>query len=190
MAVKCNHEGLNNWVREMAAMCRPQEIYWCDGSKDEYNRMMDLMVNSGMAIPLKKRPESYLFRSDPTDVARIEGRTYLSTLSEEKAGPTNNWIDPDELKQTMRGLYDGCMKGRRMYVIPFSMGPIGSPLSKIGVQLTESPYVVCNMHIMTRVGDKVIEALGADGEFIPCLHSVGAPLEPGQEDVPWPCAPI
>ncbi|TNF46646.1 phosphoenolpyruvate carboxykinase (GTP), partial [bacterium] len=134
--------------------------------------------------------ESFLFRSSPSDVARIESRTYLSTLSEDDAGPTNNWIAPAELKKTMKDLYNGCMKGRTMYVIPFSMGPIGSPLAKIGVQLTESPYVVCNLHIMTRVGDRVIEALGSDGEFIPCMHSVGAPLEPGQEDVPWPCAPI
>jgi len=190
MSVNCNHEKLKSWVEEMAALCRPDEIYWCDGSREEYDRMMNLMVESGSAIPLKKRPESFLFRSSPSDVARIESRTYLSTVSEEDAGPTNNWIDPSELKETMRGLYNGCMKGRTMYVIPFSMGPIGSPLAKIGVQLTESPYVVCNMHIMTRVGDRVIEALGSDGEFIPCLHSVGAPLEPGQKDVPWPSAPI
>jgi phosphoenolpyruvate carboxykinase (GTP) len=174
----------------MAAMCKPDQIYWCDGSKEEFDRMMSLMVENGSAIPLKKRPESFLFRSSPSDVARIESRTYLSTVSEEDAGPTNNWIDPAILKKTMKGLYNGCMRGRTMYVIPFSMGPIGSPLAKIGVQLTESPYVVCNMHIMTRVGDRVIEALGNDGEFIPCLHSVGAPLEPGQKDVPWPCAPI
>jgi phosphoenolpyruvate carboxykinase (GTP) len=174
----------------MAAMCKPDQIYWCDGSKEEFDRMMSLMVENGSAIPLKKRPESFLFRSSPSDVARIESRTYLSTVSEEDAGPTNNWIDPAILKKTMKGLYNGCMRGRTMYVIPFSMGPIGSPLAKIGVQLTESPYVVCNMHIMTRVGDRVIEALGNDGEFIPCLHSVGAPQEPGQKDVPWPCAPI
>lgn len=190
MTAVCKHEGLNQWVDEMAALCKPDQILWCDGSKEEYDRMTALMVESGAAIPLKKRPESFLFRSDPTDVARIEGRTYLSTLSEEDAGPTNNWIDPTQLKETMKGLYNSCMRGRTMYVIPFSMGPIGSPLAKIGVQLTESPYVVCNMHIMTRVGDRVIEALGDDGEFIPCLHSVGAPLEPGQKDVPWPCAPI
>ncbi len=190
MTAACKHEGLNQWVDEMAALCKPDQILWCDGSKEEYDRMTALMVESGAAIPLKKRPESFLFRSDPTDVARIEGRTYLSTLSEEDAGPTNNWIDPTQLKETMKGLYNSCMRGRTMYVIPFSMGPIGSPLAKIGVQLTESPYVVCNMHIMTRVGDRVIEALGDGGEFIPCLHSVGAPLEPGQKDVPWPCAPI
>ncbi|NNG46967.1 MAG: phosphoenolpyruvate carboxykinase (GTP) [Deltaproteobacteria bacterium] len=190
MTAPCKHDGLTRWVEEVAAMCRPEEIYWCDGSREEYDRLMALMVESGTAIPLAKRPNSFLFRSDPSDVARIEARTYLSTLTPEEAGPTNNWIDPGELKKTMKGLYEGCMKGRTMYVIPFSMGPIGSPLAKIGVQVSESPYVVCNMHIMTRVGSRVLEALGTDGEFIPCLHSVGAPLEPGQPDVQWPCAPI
>jgi len=171
-------------------MCRPDRISWADGSREEYDRLMTMMVESGTAIPLKKRPNSFLFRSDPSDVARIEARTYLSTPTAEEAGPTNNWIDPVELKTTMKGLYDGCMKGRTMYVIPFSMGPIGSPLAKIGVQISDSPYVVCNMHLMTRVGPRVLEALGTEGEFIPCLHSLGSPLEPGQHDVHWPCAPI
>jgi phosphoenolpyruvate carboxykinase (GTP) len=190
MTVTCRHEGLTRWVEEVAAMCRPKEIYWCNGSREEYDRFMDEMVKSGTATPLKKRPNSFSFRSDPSDVARIESRTYLSTRSPEEAGPTNNWIDPAGLKKTMKALYEGCMKGRTMFVIPFSMGPIGSPLAKIGVQLTDSPYVVCNMHLMTRVGSKVLDALGTGGEFIPCLHSVGAPLEQGQRDVPWPCAPI
>jgi len=171
-------------------MCRPDRISWADGSREEYDRLMTMMVESGTAIRLKKRPNSFLFRSDPSDVARIEARTYLSTPTAEEAGPTNNWIDPVELKTTMKGLYDGCMKGRTMYVIPFSMGPIGSPLAKIGVQISDSPYVVCNMHLMTRVGPRVLEALGTEGEFIPCLHSLGSPLEPGQHDVHWPCAPI
>jgi phosphoenolpyruvate carboxykinase (GTP) len=181
---------LNNWVREAAAMCQPDAIHWCDGSNEEYDRLMAHMVKSGMAIPLKQRPNSFLFRSDPSDVARVEARTYISTPTQDEAGPTNNWVNDAELKQTMRGLYQGCMKGRTLYVIPFSMGPIGSPMAKIGVQITDSPYVVCNMHIMTRVGTQVIEALGAEGDFIPCLHSIGAPLAPGQQDVPWPCAPI
>jgi len=190
MTVTCRHAGLARWVEEVAAMCRPDRISWADGSREEYDRLMTMMVESGTAIPLKKRPNSFLFRSDPSDVARIEARTYLSTPTAEEAGPSNNWIDPGELKRTMKGLYDGCMKGRTMYVIPFSMGPIGSPLAKIGVQISDSPYVVCNMHLMTRVGSRVLEALGTEGEFIPCLHSIGSPLEPGQHDVHWPCAPI
>jgi len=181
---------LNRWVEEAAGLCQPDSIHWCDGSAGEYNRLMAQMVSGGGAVPLQKRPNSFLFRSDPSDVARVEDHTYISTSSEVEAGPTNNWIDPDELKRTMKGLYKGCMKGRTMYVIPFSMGPIGSPLSKIGVEISDSPYVVCNMHIMTRVGTRALEALGEDGEFIPCLHSIGAPLAGGQQDVPWPCAPI
>jgi phosphoenolpyruvate carboxykinase (GTP) len=190
MTVTCKNKKLVNWIAEIQAMVKPDKVVWCDGSKAEYDAMIKIMVDAGAATPLKKRPNSYLFRSHPSDVARVEDRTYIASKSREEAGPTNNWIDPGELKKTMRGLYDGCMKGRTMYVIPFSMGPIGSPISKIGVELTESPYVVVNMHIMTRVGDKVIEALGENGEFIPCLHSVGAPLQPGQKDTTWPCAPI
>ncbi len=190
--VKTKNQKLLNWISEVEGMCKPDSVYWCDGSEKEYNNIMKIMVDSGATIKLdeSKHPNSYLFRSDPTDVARVEDRTYIAAKNQADAGPTNNWIDPDELKKTMRDLYDGCMQGRTLYVIPFSMGPIGSPISKIGVEITDSPYVVANMHIMTRVGDKVLEVLGSEGEFIPCLHSVGAPLEKDQKDVAWPCAPI
>ncbi|HWR59871.1 MAG TPA: phosphoenolpyruvate carboxykinase (GTP) [Thermodesulfovibrionales bacterium] len=190
MNIAVKNKKLNDWITEVAAMCQPDSIHVCNGSKEEYQSMMAKLLASGSATPLKKRPNSYLFRSDPSDVARVEDRTYISTSSKEDAGPTNNWIDPSELKKTMQGLYKGCMKGRTMYVIPFSMGPIGSPISKIGVEISDSPYVVVNMHIMTRVGIRVMELLDAGEDFIPCLHSIGAPLAPGQKDVQWPCAPI
>ncbi|MGH7832228.1 MAG: phosphoenolpyruvate carboxykinase (GTP) [Candidatus Binatia bacterium] len=189
MAYDVQNKKLKDWVKEVAGLCRPESIYWCDGSREEYRRFMSQMVSSGMAIPLR-RPESFLFRSDPSDVARTEERTYVAAPTKEEAGPTNNWIDPDDLKRRMTDLSRGCMRGRTMYVIPFSMGPIGSPIAKIGVEITDSPYVVCSMYIMTRMGNKVIDALGPEGDFIPCLHSLGAPLAPGQKDLTWPCAPM
>ncbi|MBI5675504.1 MAG: phosphoenolpyruvate carboxykinase (GTP) [Nitrospirae bacterium] len=190
MNVSMKNKKLNMWIKEVTELCQPDDIYICNGSKEEYALMIQKLLKSGIAIPLDKRPNSFLFRSDPSDVARVEDRTYISTSSKEEAGPTNNWMEPKELKNTMLNLYKGCMKGRTMYVIPFSMGPIGSPISKIGVEISDSPYVVVNMHIMTRVSDRVLELLGADGDFIPCLHSIGAPLAAGEKDSKWPCAPI
>ncbi|MHB1134367.1 MAG: phosphoenolpyruvate carboxykinase (GTP) [Chloroflexota bacterium] len=189
MATKVKNKALIAWVEEMAELCQPEAIYWCDGSKEEYGRLMDEMAAAGMATPLR-RANSFLFRTDPSDVARVEDRTYLATATRAEAGPTNNWIQTDELKATMLELYRGCMRGRTMYVIPFSMGPVGSPFAEIVVELSDSPYVVCNMHIMTRVGDKVMQALGEQGEFFRGLHSIGAPLAPGEQDAAWPCAPI
>src|SRR5580692_9436861 len=195
MSIKTNATLTSNskilsWVAEMSSLCQPERIHWCDGSEGEYQALCELMVHNGTVMRLnpRLRPNSFLARSHPSDVARIEDRTFICARTRDEAGPTNNWADPAEMKALLQEKFKGCMKGRTLYVIPFAMGPLDSPICKPGIQLTDSPYVAASMRIMTHMGKAALDKMSADGQFVPCMHSVGAPLAPGVKDTPWPCA--
>ncbi len=191
MSGQSGNPKLSQWVEDWAGILQPDDIYWCDGTADEYQQLCGQLVASGTFTSLDeaKRPNSYWAHSDPGDVARVEDRTFICSTTERDAGPNNNWRAPDEMRADMKALYSGAMKGRTMYVVPFSMGPLGSPIAHIGVQLTDSAYVAVSMRIMTRMGQGALDVLGETGQWVPCVHSVGAPLEAGEQDVPWPCNP-